>query len=92
MSQKNPPLKTMVPQVRLIPGAVSDLFAQASISGKVTVADRYGLLAAVLEDELSEDERMSIDRILYALNRGRVKVVDEISCVSFGMKREYTYF
>lgn len=76
----------MVPQVRLIPGAVSDLFAQTSISGKVTVADRYGLMAAVLEDELSEDERMSIDRILYALNRGRVHMVDEISCVGFGMR------
>ena len=82
----------MVPQVRLIPGAVSDLFAQASISGKVTVADRYGLMAAVLEDELSEDERMSIDRILYAFNRGRVKIVDELSCVSFGMRKEYGYF
>jgi hypothetical protein len=74
------------PQVRLIPGAVSDLFAQASSSGKVTIADRYGLMAAVLEEELSDDERMSIDRILYALNRGRVKIVDEISCVGFGSK------
>jgi hypothetical protein len=74
------------PQVRLIPGAVSDLFAQASSSGKVTIADRYGLMAAVLEEELSEDERMSIDRILYALNRGRVQVVDEISCVGFGLR------
>ncbi len=82
----------MVPQVRLIPGAVSDLFAQASTSGKVTVADRYGLMAAVLEDELSEDERMSIDRILYAFNRGRVKIVDEISCVSLGMRKGYGYF
>jgi hypothetical protein len=82
----------MVPQVRLIPGAVSDLFAQTSTSGKVTVADRYGLMAAVLEDELSDDERMSIDRILYAFNRGRVKIVDEISCVSFGTRKEYEYF
>jgi len=73
----------MVPQVRLIPGAVSDLFAQTSVTGKVTVADRYGLMAAMLEDEISEDERRSIDRIFYAINRGRVKVVDELSCVNF---------
>jgi len=81
----------MFPQVRLIPGAVSDLFAQTSTSGKVTVADRYGLMAAVLEDELSEDERRSIDRILYALNRGRVQIVDELSCVGFGTGNDQNY-
>lgn len=69
-------------QIRLLPGAVSDLFAQASSSSKITLADRYGLLAALLEDSLPEDERASIDRILYALYRGRMKVVSEISALS----------
>jgi hypothetical protein len=67
------------PQVRLIPGALSDLFAQVTCSGKITLADRYGLMAAVLEEELSEQERASIDRLLHALRRGRLKVVPDIS-------------
>lgn len=66
-------------QIRMIPGAVSDLFVQVISSRKITLADRYGLLAALLEDSLTEEERASIDRILYALHRGRVEVVDEIS-------------
>ncbi len=67
------------PQVRLIPGAISDLFAQVSSSGRITLADRYGLMAALLEEELGEHERAAIDRLLHALKRGRLKVVPEIS-------------
>jgi hypothetical protein len=36
-------------------------------------------MAALLEEELAEQERASIDRLLYALKRGRLKVVREIS-------------
>lgn len=67
--------------VRLIPGALSELFAQVSSSGKITWADRYGLMAALLEDSLTQDERESIERLLHALQRGRMKVVDEISAL-----------
>jgi hypothetical protein len=72
----------MLTPVRLIPGALSDLFAQATISGKMTLADRYGLLAALLEDSITEDERGAIDRLLRALCRGRIKVVNEISAIA----------
>ncbi|WP_204104443.1 MULTISPECIES: hypothetical protein [Spirulina sp. CCY15215] len=64
---------------RLIPGALSNLFAQVSQSGKITLADRYGLMAAILDDSLAEEERASIDRLLRATRTGRMKVVDEIS-------------
>jgi hypothetical protein len=74
----NSPWKKL-PQIRLIPGALSDLFAQVSSSGRITLADQYGLMAALLEEELAEHERASIDRLLYALKRGRLKVVREIS-------------
>jgi hypothetical protein len=73
----------MLAQVRLLPGAISDLFVQVTISGKITLADRYGLMAALLEEEISEEERASIDRLFYALCRGRMKIVDEISALSF---------
>ncbi|HEY9904847.1 MAG TPA: hypothetical protein V6D43_20820 [Candidatus Sericytochromatia bacterium] len=66
-------------QVRLIPGALSDLFAQVTSSSKITLADRYGLLAALLEESLTSEERASIDRILHGLRRGRLKVVNDIS-------------
>lgn len=72
----------MLTPVRLIPGAISDLFAQVTISGKITLADRYGLMAAVLEDSMTEDERSAIDRLLRALCRGRIKVVNEISSIA----------
>ncbi|HEY9829792.1 MAG TPA: hypothetical protein V6D26_04380 [Stenomitos sp.] len=72
----------MLIPVRLIPGAISDLFAQVTISGKITLADRYGLMAAVLEDSMTEDERSAIDRLLRALCRGRIKVVNEISSIA----------
>lgn len=72
----------MLTPVRLIPGAISDLFAQVTISGKITLADRYGLMAAVLEDSMTEDERSAIDRLLRSLYRGRIRVVNEISSIA----------
>ena len=72
----------MSAQLRLLPGAISDLFAESSSSHQITLADRYGLLAALLEDSISEEERASIDRMLYALHRRRMRVVSEISATS----------
>jgi hypothetical protein len=71
----------MFAPVRLLPGAISDLFAQVSTSGKITLADRYGLMAAILEDSMSEEERASIDRLIHAFHRGRMRMVDEISAM-----------
>jgi molybdenum cofactor guanylyltransferase len=65
----------------LLPGALSDLFAQVSTSGRVTKADRYGLLAALLDEELGLEERCVIDRLLHAVWRGRIAIADEISAV-----------
>ncbi|MEC4984176.1 MAG: hypothetical protein SAJ37_00185 [Oscillatoria sp. PMC 1068.18] len=67
---------------RLLPGAISDIFAQVSKSGCITLADRYGLMAAILEqDSLSDEEKASIDRVIRATIRGRIRLVDEISAV-----------
>ncbi|HEY9892296.1 MAG TPA: hypothetical protein V6D37_10910 [Candidatus Sericytochromatia bacterium] len=72
----------MSPPVLLLPGAISDLFAYASTSGTLTLADRYGLMAALLEDSLTEEERMAIDRLLRSLYRGRMKIINELSVVA----------
>lgn len=70
-----------MPPVTLLPTALSDLFAQATTSGRITLADRYGLLAAMFDESLSDEERFSIDRLLRSVCRGRVKMVDELSAV-----------
>lgn len=68
-------------QIYLLPGALGELFAQVSYSGRITLADRYGLMAALLEEELTEQERAAIDRLLRALRRGQLKIVNEISAL-----------
>ncbi|GAB4345510.1 MAG: hypothetical protein Fur0042_10210 [Cyanophyceae cyanobacterium] len=40
------------------------------------MADRYGLLAALLDDSLNPEERASIDRLLRLVRRGKVVVED----------------
>jgi len=66
----------------LLPGALYDLFAQVSISGNLTQADRYGLMAAILEENLDTEERSVIDRMLRAVRRGRLTIVDELSALA----------
>ena len=69
----------MSTSVSLLPNALLDLFAQVSYSGEMTLADRYGLLAAILDESLTEGDRELIDRLLRAVYRGRIKLVNEFS-------------
>lgn len=66
-------------QLHLLPDALSELFVQASRTGCLTLADRYGLMAAVLDESLSDENRNAIDRLLRAVCKGRIMVVEEIS-------------
>ncbi|MCL1467653.1 hypothetical protein [Argonema galeatum] len=68
-------------QLQLLPNAISELFAQVSHSGRITLADRYGLMAAVLDESLEEEQRSAIDRLIRALYKGRLIVVDELSTI-----------
>ena len=68
-------------QIHLLPGALGELFAQVSNSRRITLADRYGLMAALLEEELTEQERAAIDRLLRAIRRGQLQIVNEISAL-----------
>jgi hypothetical protein len=38
-------------------------------------------MAALLEDSLVEEDRCAVDRLLHAVRRGRIAIVDEISVV-----------
>lgn len=72
----------MIPQVLPLPCAISDIFAHASLSGQITLADRYGLMAALISDSLSDEDRQAIDRLLHAARRGRVQIVNELSAIA----------
>ncbi|MCC3415155.1 MAG: hypothetical protein JGK24_29660 [Microcoleus sp. PH2017_29_MFU_D_A] len=50
-------------------------------TGSLTVADRYGLMAAVLDDSLDEQDRHSINRLLRSVLKGKVKIVNELSAI-----------
>lgn len=69
------------PQLQLIPGAIAELFVQVSHSGILTLADRYGLMAAILTNEITEEERRAIDRLLRAAYRGNLHPSDELSAI-----------
>ncbi|MBD2037135.1 hypothetical protein H6F86_08980 [Phormidium sp. FACHB-592] len=64
-----------------LPCAISELFAQVSASGKITIADRYGILAVLLYEPTCEEDLYCIDRILYALRKGRVQLTHELSAL-----------
>ncbi len=67
--------------VQLIPGAISEMLASVTETGCLTLADRYGLMAAVLDDSLDEEYRHSINRLLRSVIKGRVKIVNELSAI-----------
>ncbi|MGK7924423.1 MAG: hypothetical protein AB4290_04065 [Spirulina sp.] len=61
-------------QLQLIPGAIAEIHASTTETGVLTVADRYGLMAAVMDESLTEEERKTVDRLLRAVLRGRIKL------------------
>lgn len=67
--------------VQLIPGAISEMLASVTDTGCLTLADRYGLMAAVLDDSLDDEYRHSINRLLRSVIKGRVKIVNELSAI-----------
>ncbi len=69
-------------QVKLIPGAINELMVSASDHKAISQADRYGLMAAILDESLSEEDRRSVDRLLRSILRGRIKVTDDLSNIN----------
>ncbi|MDP8963794.1 MAG: hypothetical protein M3O33_07360 [Cyanobacteriota bacterium] len=65
-------------KICLLPSAISELFAEVPEKGKITITDRYGLKAALLNNTLSKDEEDSINRLLHSVRQGRLKIVDEL--------------
>ncbi len=60
--------------LHLVPGTISEVFASVATTGIVTLEDRYALLAATLNENLDPEDRSHLDRILYSVRRGLIKI------------------
>jgi hypothetical protein len=69
-----------MPYIQNLPGAVAEILASSADNGVLTLADRYGLMAAILDEFLEEEEEEALNRLLRRVVRGRIQVVDQISC------------
>ncbi|WP_071517125.1 hypothetical protein [Geitlerinema sp. PCC 9228] len=69
----------MSPTIHPLPDAISEIFASASATGILTLSDRYGLMAALLNGELNEEEYKAVNRLFYSINRGRLQVRDRLN-------------
>lgn len=66
----------------LLPDAISEIVVSVAETCQLTLADRYALMAAILDESLSSEERAAIDRILRSIRRGKIQVVNELSRVA----------
>lgn len=67
----------MLPNLQLLPGAISEILVSVRDTGVLTKADCYGLMAAALDDSLSEEDRRSVNRLVRAVRKGKVRVVQD---------------
>ncbi|VXD16038.1 conserved hypothetical protein [Planktothrix serta PCC 8927] len=67
----------MIPTLNLLPGAIIEMVAVTAHTHRLTQADRYGLMAAILDESLPEEERMCVDRMLRFFLRGKIEMVNE---------------
>jgi hypothetical protein len=67
----------MLPNLQLLPGAISEILVSVRDTGVLTKADCYGLMAAALDDSLSEEDRRSVNRLVRAVRKGKVRVIQD---------------
>jgi len=53
-----------------------EIFASAWISGRLTRSQRQALISVRSAIELSDDEKATADRLLYAIRRGWLRMTD----------------
>nr|WP_072717198.1 MULTISPECIES: hypothetical protein [Planktothrix] len=58
------------------PVPLEELFGQIMFSSVVTRSDRQHLRSAILGESLTDNEKVIINRLLYNVRRGWVKLVD----------------
>jgi hypothetical protein len=55
--------------------AIEALSGHIMVTGKMTINDRYQIRSALLDSTLSEADQILINRILYGVRHGLVKIV-----------------
>ncbi|MEB3826986.1 hypothetical protein [Phormidium sp. CCY1219] len=55
---------------------VTEIFSHIYSMGTITQRDRQFLQQALLQESLSEEEITMIDRLVYAVRRGWLKMID----------------
>lgn len=63
-------------KIETLQSAIAELFFEVTKAGFLTHAHRYQLKIALLGNYLTEDEQRSINRLLYAVRRGRLVLGD----------------
>ena len=61
----------------ILESSIAELFIQVIRKGQLTLSDRYVLMRAILNNTLCQEEEVLINRLLHAVRRGRLKVVDD---------------
>lgn len=64
-------------QALLSNSSVAEIFSKTWYEGKIMPCDREGLMWAFLCDEIEEEEHAAIDRMLYAVKRGWIVIVNQ---------------
>jgi hypothetical protein len=55
---------------------IEALCGQIMVAGKITVSDRYQIRSALLNDTLGEPEQILINRLLYGIRHGLLRIID----------------
>ncbi|MFB2834631.1 hypothetical protein [Floridanema evergladense] len=52
------------------------LCGKIMVAGQITISDRYQIRSALLNDTLSEPEQILINRLLYGIRHGLLRIAD----------------
>ncbi|NEO87587.1 MAG: hypothetical protein F6J87_25495 [Spirulina sp. SIO3F2] len=61
--------------IQLLPGALPAMAQAVEQNRCVTLTDRYGLMAAVFDESLPDEERRMVNRILKGIQAGHIQVM-----------------
>ena len=64
-------------KVYFLESTITQLFSHVIQKGQLTLKDRCILMTAILDSSLCQEEEILINRLLHAVRRGRLQVVDE---------------
>lgn len=62
-------------QTCTLPSALLELFAEIIQKGQMTIDHRYRLRSAILNNNLTDEEKDSINRLFYSIRRGLITLV-----------------